>query len=76
MKNKNKLNLDLCKNTKIELLLPCIIDENNEFKYNIKSDYYNDICYSYKTENGTDIILSDRRKEYIENNMSLCIISF
>ena len=57
MKNKSKLNLDLCKNTKIELLLPCIIDENNEFKYNIKSDYYNDICYSYKTENGTDNIV-------------------
>ena len=63
MKDKNKLELDACKNIKIEILLPCIIEDNNTFKYNISSEYYNDICYSYTTEDGTDIILSDRRNE-------------
>ena len=72
MKNKNKLELDICENEKIEILLPCIIDKDNEFKYNTSSEYYNDICYPYTTESGTDIILSDRRNEYIDNNMSLC----
>ena len=63
MKDKNELELDACKNIKIEILLPCIIEDNNTFKYNISSEYYNDICYSYTTEVGTDIILSDRRNE-------------
>ena len=30
------------------------------------------MCYSYKTEDNTDIILKDRRNEFIDNNMSLC----
>ena len=41
------------------------------FKYNISCDYYNDICFPFTIEYKTDIILIDRRKEYI-NNMSLC----
>ena len=44
----------------------------NIIKYNISSDYYNDICFPFTTEYKTDIILSDRWKEYINNNMSLC----
>ena len=48
------------------------MDEKNDFKYNISSEYYNDICFPYTTEADTDIILSDRRNEYIINNMSLC----
>ena len=42
------------------------------FKYNISHEYYNDICYRYTNQFGTDIILSDRINEYINNNMSLC----
>ena len=74
LKNKTKLNLNFCKDMKIELLYPysSFIDENNEYKYNSSGDYYNDICYSFTTEKGTDIILSDRRNEFIDNNISLC----
>ena len=72
IKNKKQLDLNVCKNTKIELLLPCIIDESEQFKYNISSDYYNDICYPYITDDDSDIILSDRRNEYFDKNMSLC----
>ena len=39
---------------------------------NIIHLYYNDVCYTYTTNNKTDIILKDRRNEYINNNMSLC----
>ena len=72
VKNKRNLDLNICKDTKIQLLLPCNIDENNVYKYNISSDYYNDICYSYTTDNGTDIILSDRKNEFLDKNMALC----
>ena len=69
---KEKLDLYLCKNIKIKVSIPVSIDENNLFKYNISSNYYNDICFVYTTEKGTDIILKDRRNEFIYNNMSLC----
>jgi len=70
-KTKQNLNLDICKDMKINISIPVIIDENNLFKYNSSHEYYNDICYPYTTDNNTDIILKDRRDEYKKNNMSL-----
>ena len=71
-KIKTNLDLNLCKDTKINIIIPVSIDENCLFKYNPSSDYYNDICYTYTTEMGTDITLKDRRDEFINNNLSLC----
>ena len=71
-KTKEKLNMNYCKDIKININFPVNIDENNEFKYDPSSKYYNDICYTYTTENGTDIILDDRKNEFLKNNMSLC----
>ena len=48
------------------------IDENELFKYDPESEFYNDICYPYTTKEKTDIILNDRRKEFLENNLTLC----
>ena len=67
-----KLDLNYCKETYIDLDIPVSIYENNLFKYDPNSEYYTDDCYSYTTENGTDIILNDRKEEFINNNMSLC----
>ena len=69
---KNKLNLNICKNAKININIPVSIDVNNLFKYDPSSAFYNDICFPYTTEFKTDIILKDRRNEFIDNNMSLC----
>ena len=69
---KKKLNLDICRDIKIEINIPVLIDENNIFKYNSSHEYYNDNCYPYTTENKTDIIIDDRRNEFLNNNMSLC----
>ena len=66
-----KLNLSICKDTKIEVSIPVIINESLD-KYNISSNYYNDICTTTTSNNGTDITLSDRKNEFINNNMSLC----
>jgi hypothetical protein len=71
-KNLSLLNLSYCSNNTIKLYIPVEIDEKNLFKHDPKSNYYTDNCNSYTTENGTDIILKDRQKEYKENNMSLC----
>ena len=67
---KELLDLKHCKSVKI--ISPVSIDENILFKYDPTNDYYNDICYTYTTENGTDIVLLDRKNEFNKNNMSLC----
>ena len=63
--NKSKLDLSLC-NNKIEINIPVKIDENNLCKYEQDCDYYNDRCH------GNDKPLEYRRKEFTDNNMSLC----
>ena len=66
-----KLNLTLCKDTRIEISIPIKINGSLDI-YNPKSDYYNDICSKATSECGTDISLKDRRNEFVYNNMSLC----
>ena len=39
---------------------------------NSSSDYYNDLCYIIREDNGYDLILKDRQKEFIERNKTLC----
>ena len=66
-----KLNLTACENSKIELSIPVELTESLD-KINSSSKYYNDICYTFTSENGTDISLSDRKKEFINNNLTVC----
>ena len=42
--------------------------------FNENSSFYNDICATYTTENGTDILLYDRRMDIYQLtvNISLC----
>ena len=67
-----KLDLSYCKDSKISISIPVNISEDKLFKYNTSSDYYNDICFIYTSDKGTDLSLDDRRNEYSENNQSLC----
>ena len=66
-----KLNLSYCSNSKIDISIPTLIDGNLD-ELNSSSGYYNDICYTTTSESGTDIIINDRKKEFIENNKTLC----
>ena len=69
--NKSKLDLSYCK-SEVNLYIPVKIDENKIYQYNPNNAYYKDECTSYTSENGTDILLYDRKKEFINNNYSLC----
>ena len=69
--NNSKLELSYCNNS-INLNIPVQIDENKIYQYDPNSDYYVDQCSSYTSDNGTDILLYDRKKEYNEQNLSLC----
>ena len=69
-----QLDLDKCKGVKMDIILPVDIDYKNVFKYNMSSEYYNDICETFTTESGTDITIADRKKEFNKNKnkMSIC----
>ena len=69
--NLTKLNLTVCKNSKIKISIPIKLSENID-KLNPKSDYYNDICYTTTSEYDTDITLKDRKNDFIDKNKTLC----
>ena len=67
------LDMNYCKDEKIYIIVPYPLDENNSFKYNSSNVYYNDVCYTYKTNEGTDMTLYDRKMEYNEKySQPLC----
>ena len=70
--NGTILNLDKCNNIYSQYFIPVSINEDNLFKYDTSSDYYNDECSQYKSENGTDMTIYDRKNDYNKNNLSLC----
>ena len=62
--------MSICSKTKISLSVPVEIKEESLDEYNSSSGYYNDICYTTTSDNGTDISLKDRKNEY--SNKALC----
>ena len=69
--NLIKLNLTVCANSKVSIYTPIKITENLD-KYNSSSGYYNDICYTTTSEDGTDIPLADRQANYINQDKIVC----
>jgi hypothetical protein len=78
-----KLNLEYCNNISINIFFPVYLDQEtiqlydnlNSSGYNLfdsNDSFYNDICSRYTTVNGTDITLSDRQKEFYDENLRLC----
>ena len=66
-----KLNLTACEDTKISISIPIVITDSID-KLNSSSGYYNDICYTTTTEDGTDITLKDRKNEYAKGDKIIC----
>ena len=71
-REKLDLNNSLIDDIKINISLPVKIDEEKIYKYDPYSDYYNDFCFTATTDDGTDIILNDRKDEFSYYNLSLC----
>ena len=66
---KKKLNLNACQNIKINIFYPFELNESIA-TLDSKSGYYNDVCYTAKSQSGTDISLEDRKNEY--PNKAVC----
>ena len=80
-----KLEIDLCKDVPITINVPVVLDESidllydtfSESGYNIFNEndsFYQDVCSTYTTINGTDMLLSDRKKDIFTlcQNQTLC----
>ena len=83
--NFQKLSLDICEDIPIIISIPANLDESTKSIYNslyksgynlfdLKDPFYNDICSTYTSENGTDLTLADRKNLIYDNNnnISLC----
>ena len=66
------LNMSYCQDIPIEIHLSASIEPDDIYKYDSDSDFYNDICFSFTNENGSDITINDRREEFVNNNLSIC----
>ena len=71
-KTNKPLNLSYCKDVNLDIEIPVVLNENILIKYDSSSQYYKDSCYTYTTDKGTDIILKDRKKEFINNKLFVC----
>ena len=67
----SKLNLSICDNTTIYLSIPIALSGNKD-KFNSSSDYYKNKCYSSTSDSGTDMIIKDRQKEFVDNGLTVC----
>jgi len=81
----DKMNLNVCSDVTIKINVPKILDgktlsifttlENTGYNYTNKNDsFYNDICSTYTSEAGKDVLLSDRYNDIYTpiNNMYIC----
>ena len=69
--NLIKLDLDVCKDTKVEFIYPSSLKGNMDL-FNASSGYFNDICYTFTTDKKTDLSLKERQKDFVEKNKTKC----
>ena len=71
-RDNSKVSLDICNNDLIKIQVPVsltteqlsVIDSFKDYDYNIfdlKDDFYNDVCTPYTAQNGADMVLSSRK---------------
>ena len=81
--SKLKLNLSLCESESINIYIPVTLNDDLLELYedlqksgydlfNIKDPFYNDLCTPYESENGTDVLLIDRKNDYYNNEYTTC----
>ena len=82
-KTETKIDLSICKNEKIEVYTPVQMTDEyikdyykiGEQGYNIldaNDSFYNDICSQFTSDDNTDMILLDRKKNYYNIDVIQC----
>ena len=67
-----KLELDKCSDYNVTYYISMNLSEREIYMMNPESNFYNDRCDKYTSENKTDMTLYDRKNEYNIKNLSLC----
>ena len=78
-----QLNLSICEETSIDLYIPITLSNKTQSLYdslkesgydlfNENDPFYTDICTPYESENGTDVLLSDRKNNFYNNSEITC----
>ena len=65
------LNLTVCEKSQVSISIPITITDQLE-KLNSSSSYYNDVCYTTTSEDGTDITVKDRQNDFIDKDRVIC----
>ena len=79
------ISLDICSDIPISISIPIALNENTKSMYDslyqsgynlfdLNDSFYNDICTTYTTEDGTDLTLADRKNLIYDtnSNISMC----
>ena len=69
---KERIDLDICSETTINIYMPVEIDEDNLYLYNPYSQYYKNKNYPNPLDNDNENILIERKDYFNENYLSLC----
>ena len=67
-----QLDLTICEGDEIIIAYPTNKSGEDTALFDMKSDYFNDICYKFTSEDGTDLILSKRQQLYGDNDQGQC----
>ena len=76
---KKQLDISICNNIDLNIPITLSKDKENlykklqEYGYDLldsQDSFYQDICSKYKSENGTDVILSDRKNDFYDYDLS------
>ena len=80
---KKRIDLEICSDIKIKIISPVELTSEETIiyddlknqgydRYDENNSFYNDICTPYTSENGTDVILIDRKNYYYDKNATFC----
>ena len=81
--NKTKMDLSICQSNPLNIYIPIVLSEKIQDLYedladsgynlfDINDSFYQDICTPYESENGTDVLLSDRKNDFYSINETMC----
>ena len=70
-KNLVKLNLSICSDINLNITLEVDIEGNID-RYKKNSPFYNDICYLSDSDNEVDISFTDKKEDFVDNNLGVC----
>ena len=83
--NLEMIPLDICDDTTVNINIPVVLDDETESLYkslnssgynlfDLNDSFYHDVCTTYTTEDGTDLVLIDRMNIYYDHaqNVYLC----